>query len=88
MEGYGKWKGVPRENIPWFPTIDASQCVGCRKCLEFCSHGVYDWDEPNNRAVVARPFQCVVGCMNCSHQCEEGAITFPPLTILKDIGKE
>jgi hypothetical protein len=27
-------------------------------------------------------------CMNCSHQCKEEAINFPPLTVPKDIGKE
>ncbi len=86
MGRYGSWKGVPREQIPWHPTLDGEKCIGCRKCFEFCSHGVYTWDAAADRPVVAEPFQCVVGCSNCMHQCEEGAISFPPLTILKGIG--
>ena len=86
MGQYGSWKGVPREQIPWHPTLDGEKCIGCRKCFEFCSHGVYTWDAAADRPVVAEPFHCVVGCSNCMHQCEEGAISFPPLTILKGIG--
>lgn len=83
MGNYGTWKGTPREQIPWYPNVDLTKCVGCRKCHEFCSHGVYSWDEEANTPKVTEPFQCVVGCSNCSHQCEEGAISFPPLTILQ-----
>jgi len=86
MGSYGTWKGVPREQIPWYPAVDAEKCTGCRKCFEFCGHKVYAWDETNDRPVVAQPFQCVVGCSNCSPQCEQDAIAFPPLTILKGIG--
>ncbi len=86
MAGHGTWKGVPRESIPWYPTIDAEKCEGCRKCYELCSHGVYSWDEAASRPVVAEPYGCVVGCSNCMHQCEQGAVSFPPLAILKGIG--
>jgi NAD-dependent dihydropyrimidine dehydrogenase PreA subunit len=86
MGGHGTWKGVPREQIPWYPSVDEAKCTGCRKCYEFCSHKVYAWDEALDKAVVAQPLQCVVGCSNCSHQCEQGAISFPPLTILKGVG--
>jgi NAD-dependent dihydropyrimidine dehydrogenase PreA subunit len=82
MEGYGTWKGFPREQIPWYPTINAVTCVGCRKCFEFCSHGVYTWDEHANTPKVAEPFQCVVGCSNCAGQCDAEAITFPLLSVL------
>jgi NAD-dependent dihydropyrimidine dehydrogenase PreA subunit len=82
MGDHGMWKGTPREQIPWFPTVDPEKCIGCRKCFEFCGHKVYAWDEAADRPVVAEPFQCVVGCSNCSHQCESEAITFPPLSIL------
>lgn len=85
-EKHGTWRGVPRESIPWHPTVDADACIGCRKCFEFCSHGVYTWDGAADRPLVTEPFQCVVGCSNCMHQCDAGAITFPPLTILKGIG--
>lgn len=87
MKSYGTWKGTPREQIPWYPTVEAAKCVGCRKCFEFCSHGVYSWDEAASIPRVIEPFQCVVGCSSCSHQCEEEAVTFPPLTILSDFLK-
>jgi len=86
MGSFGTWKGVPREQIPWHPTVDEEKCIGCRKCYEFCSHKVYSWDESTDRPVVAQPFQCVVGCSNCTYQCEQGAISFPPLTMLKGFG--
>jgi NAD-dependent dihydropyrimidine dehydrogenase PreA subunit len=85
MGSYGTWRGVAREQIPWFPTVDVAKCAGCKECFNFCKHGVYAWDDANNKPVVAQPFHCVVGCGNCAGQCEQGAITFPPLTILKDI---
>ncbi len=84
MGPYGEWRGTPREQIPWYPTVDASTCVGCRTCYQFCSHGVYGWDQTTDRPTVIEPFQCVVGCSTCSLKCEEEAITFPPLTILKE----
>ena len=84
MNDHGTWKGTPRNHIPWFPTVGSEKCIGCRKCFEFCSHGVYAWDDAADRPVVAEPFQCVVGCSNCSHQCESEAITFPPLSILTE----
>ena len=87
MGKYGEWKGVPREHVPWYPTIDIEKCSGCKTCFEFCSHHVYAWDEAADRPRVVEPFQCVVGCSNCSHQCEQKAISFPPLTMLAGIGK-
>ena len=60
MGMYGEWKGVPREQVPWYPTIDAGKCTGCRTCFEFCRHYVYAWDEATDRPRVAEPFQCVV----------------------------
>jgi hypothetical protein len=23
------WHGIPRKDIPWFPTVDADTCIGC-----------------------------------------------------------
>ena len=87
MGNYGQWKGIPREKIPWYPTVDAQKCIGCKECFNFCRHKVYAWDEDNNKTRVARPYHCVVGCSTCSGLCNENAITFPPLTILKDFTK-
>lgn len=85
MGKYGEWKGVPRENIPGYPGVDLKKCVGCKECFNFCRHGVYAWDEKNNKTKVVEPFYCVVGCSSCAGLCKESAISFPPLTILKDI---
>jgi len=74
---------VSREEIPWHPTVDAEKCSGCRTCFEFCPHGTYTWDEESGRPVVSRPTSCVVGCSNCAPQCPAGAISFPPLSILR-----
>jgi len=88
MSERGTWKGFPREEIPWYPTVDEEKCAGCKKCFEFCPHDVYAWDEEKDKSKVAEPFECVVGCSNCAGLCEEGAITFPPLTILAKFAKE
>jgi NAD-dependent dihydropyrimidine dehydrogenase PreA subunit len=85
MGKYGTWQGILREKVPWHPTVDAEKCVGCQECFNFCGHGVYAWDEKNNKTKVVEPFQCVVGCSNCAGKCPAEAIKFPPLTILKDI---
>ncbi len=87
MGNHGTWRGIDREQIPWFPTLDPSKCAGCKECLNFCQHKVYSWDEANDRTVVAQPYDCVVGCSNCAGLCKEGAISFPPLSILKGLGK-
>jgi NAD-dependent dihydropyrimidine dehydrogenase PreA subunit len=87
MGKYGEWRGVPREKIPWFPTVDLDKCAGCQECFKFCSHKVYTWDEENNKTKVVQPFQCVVGCSSCAGMCPSEAISFPLLTILKDFKK-
>ncbi|MCM8780004.1 MAG: ferredoxin family protein [Candidatus Omnitrophica bacterium] len=63
--------------MPWFPTIDFEKCVGCKECFNFCRNGVYEWDEENNRPIVARPYNCVVGCSACANLCNGEAIKFP-----------
>lgn len=32
-----EWKGVPREQVPWYPTIDMDTCTGCRTFFEAIS---------------------------------------------------
>lgn len=79
---------VPREEIPWFPTINADLCDGCRTCLEFCPHGVYSGD-PNPMTVgVEHPYQCVVGCSNCRDLCPRKAIAFPDLEAIAGLIRE
>ena len=75
---------VPREKIPWYPTVDASKCIGCGLCVDFCHNKVYTKDDAK-RAVVSNPYGCVVGCSYCSTDiCSHEAITFPSLEWLKE----
>jgi len=78
-------KQVPREKIPWHPSIDEEKCNGCQACFQFCQQGVYTWDEKNNIAKVDRPFNCVVGCNGCENLCAIGAISFPEIDAIQEI---
>ncbi len=62
--------------IPWFPVIDYSLCVHCKKCEDFCLFGVYD-SAPDGRVRVSRPRACKTNCPACARICPQGAIIFP-----------
>jgi len=81
------WRGVPREEIPWFPSILDDLCDGCMICLKFCPYGVFEYDDKTNKIGVKNPFNCVVGCNMCAQKCKPKAILFPPLTILETFRK-
>jgi NAD-dependent dihydropyrimidine dehydrogenase PreA subunit len=68
---------LPRENIPWFPTIDPDLCIGDQDCVSFCKNGVLAFDEDSFKVIVVRPYNCVVGCDACSKICPQEAIKFP-----------
>jgi Fe-S-cluster-containing hydrogenase component 2 len=36
------WHGIPRETIPWFPTVNHDKCIGCELCFVTCGRGVYE----------------------------------------------
>ncbi|MFA5859677.1 MAG: 4Fe-4S binding protein [Elusimicrobiota bacterium] len=77
---------VPREKIEWFPSINYAKCTGCKKCYNYCSHKVYSWDEKKKRPVVAKPYECIVGCSNCTiNVCKSGALRHPTLKQLKEM---
>lgn len=78
---------IPREEIPWFPTMDENKCDGCKVCFDFCAYGVYTWDEKKEIAVVKNPYNCMVGCNYCESMCKPGAISFPDLSILRELKK-
>lgn len=78
---YGTWRGYPREQIPWFPTISAELCTDCAACLDLCARGVYEQDE-DGKIWVAEPFSCMVGCCFCKSVCETKAILMPSQDIL------
>ena len=37
---------LPREEIAWFPELDATLCNGCGDCEELCKPGVFALGEP------------------------------------------
>lgn len=85
------YSGVPREKIPWFPTINRDKCHGCLTCVAFCKNDVFiveensnpnmastnRWDKLRKRPKVVHPFNCVVGCSACAKLCPMNAIEFP-----------
>jgi len=87
-EKYTKWKGVPREEIDWSPTIDETKCVGCGMCVTTCGRDVFDFDVEKKKATVARPLQCMVGCSSCESWCVFEAISFPDKKRVRDFIKE
>ena len=73
------WHGIPRNEIPWYPTIDYEKCVSCGKCVEYCTLGTYEFEKKNGkkRTIVKNPNKCVVLCTGCDGICPTGAITHP-----------
>ncbi len=68
---------LPREKIPWFPSINYDLCKGTKECLAFCPGNVFAWDEAKASTIVANPYSCTVGCSNCVQICPNQAIAFP-----------
>lgn len=80
-QGYGSWRGYPREQIPWYPMVNEDLCDGCGKCLTLCRTGALKARDDGIVQVVD-VFACVVGCSSCANVCKPGAITFPSRSIL------
>lgn len=66
---------IPRENIDWFPSVNASHCNGCGKCVDVCPRDVYTCEE--GKVKVSHPYRCVVLCTHCVAKCPQQAISFP-----------
>ena len=80
------WHGIPRKDIPWFPTVDEETCIGCTLCFATCGRGVYDMQE--NKAVVSNALNCMVGCSTCGTVCPVQAIRFPDRDIIWKLERE
>ena len=83
-----EWKGIPREEIDWHPTIYEKRCVGCGMCVTSCGRNVFDFDGSKDKSVVARPNNCMVGCTTCQTYCLFDAISFPERELVRNIIKE
>lgn len=83
------WHGIPRDKIPWRPTIDYDKCASCGKCVDYCTLGVFELEEKDGkkRSVVKNPNNCVVMCTGCEAQCPAGAITHPSKKETREIIK-
>lgn len=82
------WRGINREEIPWYPTIDAGKCIGCRECIEICKNGVLIFDEETVKSSVMNPYNCVVECRTCAKLCPAEAISFPDANVFNEYIKE
>ena len=81
------YQGVPREAIPWFPTVYEEKCNGCKECYDMCPTRVFIWDEESKKPKAAYPLRCVVGCSGCAQICKPKAINFPQKSIVNNILK-
>jgi NAD-dependent dihydropyrimidine dehydrogenase PreA subunit len=80
------WHGIPRKDIPWFPTVDADTCIGCTLCYTTCGRGVYEMQD--NKAVRVNAMSCMVGCSTCGTVCPVQAITFPERDLVWKLERE
>ncbi len=72
----------PREKVNWHSTVDFSKCVKCGICMN-CGKNVYKWTSEG--PVVAKPYDCVVGCTTCANLCKGIAISFPDVKELREL---
>jgi NAD-dependent dihydropyrimidine dehydrogenase PreA subunit len=70
------WHGIPRSEVPWYPTINYEKCISCGKCVDYCKLGAYEFEEKDGkqRSVVKHPNNCVVLCTGCDKICPAKAI--------------
>lgn len=68
---------VPREKIPWFPTVNYDACIHDQECIDFCKNDVFRWNDALGVPEVVKPYNCVLGCDACQQICPSQAISFP-----------
>ncbi|MHA1804130.1 MAG: 4Fe-4S dicluster domain-containing protein [Promethearchaeota archaeon] len=81
--------GVPRNKIPWWPTIDYEKCNFCLECAKFCPHDVYEeTDDEKRKLIIKNPYNCVVFCRACTKACSLDALSFPDKREITKLIKE
>lgn len=81
-----QWHGIPRDEVPWLPTVDAEACIGCQLCYVTCGRGVYEMHD--GIAVAVSAMECMVGCSTCGNVCPTGAISFPNMDLIWKMERE
>jgi len=81
-----RWHGIPRQEIPWYPTVDPQACIGCELCYVTCGRGVYDIQA--RKAIATNPYGCMVGCTTCAMVCPTDAIHFPEREVVRRVERE
>lgn len=81
-----QWHGIPRDEVPWLPTVDAEACIGCQLCYVTCGRGVYEMHD--GVAVAVSAMECMVGCSTCGNVCPTGAISFPNMDMIWKMERE
>jgi len=82
------WHGIPRTDIPWYPSIIEDKCIGCELCYVSCGREVYEFDGDKRKAIVERPYNCMVGCSTCATICPSEAIHFPGRELIWKVERE
>jgi NAD-dependent dihydropyrimidine dehydrogenase PreA subunit len=84
------YEGVPRNKIPWGPKIDYEKCVKCGKCVDYCTLGVFEFEEKDGKKIplVKNPNNCVAYCKGCEEICPAKAITHPSIKETRKIIKK
>jgi len=86
MSEHSHYLGIPREKIPWYPTINPDLCTNCGDCIDFCANEVFAPGE--NHPEVVKAMNCVVGCSACAKECPADAISFMSQKELVDLLKK
>jgi NAD-dependent dihydropyrimidine dehydrogenase PreA subunit len=88
LEPDKEYLGIPREEIPWYPSIDDKKCDACGTCVEFCKLGTFSYSSDEEEVKVSNPYNCVVGCIGCEDKCPNDAISFPSTEVIDKVRKK
>lgn len=80
------WHGIPRKEIPWFPTVDVDACINCGLCIMTCRRGVYV--TLGRKVEAIEPYACMVECHTCANVCPTEAIRFPDTEVVRRVERE
>ena len=59
----------------WYPVINTETCIECGKCVDKCTHGVFDNGSLHKPAIVFTD-GCIDKCHGCGALCPTGSITY------------